>query len=104
MLAQYAPVTLTTDTTVLTPKERQMIPLLIDAARAMDPIFWQEITAASTRCSRPPPIRRCARYVEINYGPWDRLDNDSPFVAGIGDRSRRRANYYPRDMTKDEFE
>jgi hypothetical protein len=43
------------------------------------------------------------RFAEINYGPWDRLDNDQPFVAGVGPRPPG-AQFYPADMTKDEFE
>ncbi|MEL7341039.1 MAG: Zn-dependent hydrolase, partial [Bacteroidota bacterium] len=41
-------------------------------------------------------------YALINYGPWDRLDGDAPFVAGVGDKPLG-ANFYPADMTKEEF-
>ncbi|HZI75072.1 MAG TPA: hypothetical protein VFD73_13815, partial [Gemmatimonadales bacterium] len=41
-LAQYTSVRLTTDLSKLTAHERQMIPLLIDAAKAMDAIFWRQ--------------------------------------------------------------
>src|ERR687895_1215285 len=41
-LAQYTTVRLTADLTKLTENERRMIPLLIDAARSMDAIFWQQ--------------------------------------------------------------
>src|SRR5919199_1239807 len=44
-----------------------------------------------------------ASFAEINYGPWDRLANDRPFVAGAGEKPPG-ANFYPRDMTKGEFE
>ena len=43
------------------------------------------------------------RYVEINYGPWDRLDGDRPFVPGVGPRPPG-AELYPHDITKEEFE
>ena len=43
------------------------------------------------------------RFAEINYGPWDRLDNDQPFVAGVGTRPPG-AQFYPADMSKDEFD
>ena len=42
LLAQYTTVRLTTDLAALTDHERQMIPLLIDAADAMDEVFWLE--------------------------------------------------------------
>ena len=47
-----------------------------------------------------PALRRA---VEINYGPWDRLDNEAPFVPGIGPKPPGAA-FYPHDMTKQEFE
>src|SRR5688572_31785903 len=39
-MAKYTTVALVADTTPLTVKERQMIPLLIQAAQAMDSIYW----------------------------------------------------------------
>ena len=41
-------------------------------------------------------------FVEINYGPWDRLKADKPFVKGVGEKPAG-ANFYPVDMTKEEF-
>jgi len=41
--------------------------------------------------------------VEINYGPWDRLDGNIPFIDGVGSKPTG-ANFYPKDMTKEEFE
>ncbi len=43
------------------------------------------------------------KFVEINYGPWDRLDGNKPFVEGLGAKPLG-ANFYPMDMTKEEFE
>jgi hypothetical protein len=43
------------------------------------------------------------RLIEVNYGPWDRLANDSAFVPGIGEKPPG-ANFYPADITKAEFE
>jgi hypothetical protein len=102
-LAQYTTVPLTTDLAKLTENERKMIPLLIDAARHMDAVFW--LQAYGNRDSllesiTDPAIRR---YAEINYGPWDRLDNNAPFLEGIGAKPPGSA-FYPADLTKDEFE
>jgi len=102
-LAQYTTVLLTADLSKLTDNERRMIPLLIAAARSMDAIFWRQ--AYGNRDSllehiTDPAIRR---YVEINYGPWDRLGNNDPFVEGVGPKPPGAA-FYPRDMSKQEFE
>src|SRR5690349_14422557 len=102
-LARYTTVKLNPDESQLTAKERQMLPLLVDAARAMDPIFWIESygdrNALMSKIS-DPTARRLA---DINFGPWDRLDDNVPFVPGFG-RKPDGANYYPGDMTKAEFE
>ncbi|HYW32745.1 MAG TPA: hypothetical protein VE869_14695, partial [Gemmatimonas sp.] len=102
-LSSYTTVPLTMDTTALTPKERQMLPLLIEAARAMDPIYWQQAYGSRdsllTRVS-DPEIRR---FIDINYGPYDRLADYAPFVTETGPRPKG-ANLYPADITKAEFE
>jgi hypothetical protein len=41
-LAQYTTVRLSSDLRNLTANERQVIPLLIDAARLMDEIYWRQ--------------------------------------------------------------
>src|SRR5918998_2375861 len=102
-LAQYTSVKLTSDLGRLSENERRMIPLLIDAARWMDSIYWHE--AYGSRDSllqsiRDPNVRR---YAEINYGPWDRLDNNAPFVEGIGPKPKGAA-FYPPDVSKEELE
>ena len=100
---QYSTVPLTADLSGLTQSQREMLPLLINAAQQMDSIFWQEAFGDRDVLFHGllgPAIRRC---VEINYGPWDRLRNDEPFLPGYGPKPPG-ANFYPRDMTKEEFE
>jgi hypothetical protein len=80
-----------------------MLPLLIDAAREMHEIFWiQSIGPSDSVLSRitDPAEHKLA---EVNVGPWDRLDNNIPFVRGAG-KKPEGANFYPRDMSKAEFE
>jgi Peptidase family M49 len=102
-LAQYTPVRLTADLGDLSDKERRMIPLLIEAAQVMDTIFWREVYPA--RDSLLPSLKDDdeRQYVWLNYGPWDRLDGNRPFVAGVGARPPG-AEFYPHDMTKDDLE
>jgi hypothetical protein len=92
-LAGYAPVKLTADLSSLSEKEKQMIPLLIEAADIMDGLYWQQSIQDSA--SR--------EFARINYGPWDKLNNDTPFIAGYGAKPHG-AGFYPADMTKDELE
>jgi hypothetical protein len=102
-LAMYTPVRLTSDLSHLTPRERQMIPLLIDAAREMDGIFWLQTYGDRAELMQSIGDPRVRRFAEINYGPWDRLANDEAFVRGAAARTEG-ANLYPHDMTKAEFD
>ncbi len=102
-LSQYTAVRLTADLSSLTAHERQMLPLLIEAARDMDPVFWDQTYGKRDSLLAAITDSATRRYVEINYGPWDRLHGDEPFVAGVG-KKPEGANFYPRDMTKAEFD
>jgi hypothetical protein len=102
-LAKYTTVRLTTELNVLTENERAMLPLLIDAASAMDDIFWMEAYGDKAALLNSIKSSIVQQYARINYGPWDRLEGNEPFVAGYGPKPSG-ANFYPVDMTKEEFE
>jgi hypothetical protein len=102
-LARYTTVRLVADESGLTAKERQMLPLLIDAARAMNQPYWAEAYGNGDSLTRSITDPTTRRLVEVNYGPWDRLDANAPFVPGFGPKPLG-AGFYPVDMTKAEFE
>jgi hypothetical protein len=102
-LAQYTPVRLTADLSALSERERRMIPLLIQAAQEMDSIFWREVYPSRDSLLLTVPDSATRAYVDLNYGPWDRLDGNQPFVPGVGPRPPGAA-FYPGDIGKPEFE
>ena len=102
-MGTYTTVALSADTTTLTAKERQMIPLLIDAAKVMDPIYWAQTWGSKDSLFAQVTDPATQRYMDINYGPYDRLDNNVAFVPEVGTRPPG-ANLYPQDITKEEFE
>jgi hypothetical protein len=99
----YAPVTLTADLSGLSANERRMLSLFVDAAAIMDGLFWRQAYGDRDALLRGLKDERIRRYAEINYGPWDRLAGNAPFVAGVGPKPDG-AQFYPLDMTKQEFE
>lgn len=103
LVDQYTTVRLTTDLSVLSENERRMIPLLIEAGKAMDEVFWMEAygNRDSLLAAHPDPATQ--QYIRINYGPWDRLGGNEPFIAGIGPKPLG-ANFYPHDATREEVE
>jgi len=102
-LTGYASVKLTTDLSQLTEKEKQMIPLLIEAAKIMDTLYWDQSYGHMDSLLNAVTDEPTKNYILLNYGPWDKLNNDTPFVAGIGAKPLG-SNFYPADMTKEELE
>ena len=101
-LANYATFRLTADLGSLTENQRSMIPILIAAAREMDEIFWWQTygNGDSLLASIDNPDMR--RLVQMNFGPWDRLDDDMPMLQGVGPKSPG-ANFYPADVSREEL-
>jgi len=101
-LDMYTSVRLTSDLKGLSANEKQMIPLLIQAADIMNELFWYEAYGQRDSLLNALDNDAAKRYVSINYGPWDRLNNNEPFIKGVGPKPEA-ANFYPPDMTKEEF-
>lgn len=99
---EFAPITLTADISHLSVKERQMLPILFEISRIMDDLFWKQALGNRDEFldSLDPDTRAFAM---INYGPWERLNNNEPFVEGFGAKPAG-ANFYPVDMSTEEFE
>jgi hypothetical protein len=58
----------------------------------------------SCRRTRLPLGQARARYFWLNKGPWADLDGHTAFIPGVPDRKPLGANFYPDDMTREEFE
>ncbi|MEG3766768.1 dipeptidyl-peptidase 3 family protein [Alteromonas sp. 14N.309.X.WAT.G.H12] len=100
----YYPVELTSDLSHLSEKQKQLIARLIDAAKIMDDLFWQQAFGEDkTQFLAKLQDPKVRKFAEINYGPWDRLNGDTPYLSGY-DAKALGAEFYPHDMTKAEFE
>jgi len=99
----YAEVGLTTDLSHLSDNQRQMIGLLIDAAKITDDIFWQQVWGDKDELLDSIADTKTRRFAFYNYGPWDRLAADQAFIESYGPRPPG-ARFYPQDMSKQEFE
>lgn len=100
---EYAEVELTTSLSHLSENEVRMLPLLIKAAELMDDIFWEQAYGSKQDLFFGVMDEPTKQFLRINYGPWDRMRNNEPFMEGVGAKPAG-ANFYPTDMTKDEFE
>ena len=104
LVNQYAVFRLEADLSHLSENDRQVVRLLIAAAQPMDDIFWNEAYGDKEEAlALAQGDEATRRYIEINYGPWDRLRGDGPFIEGVGNKPAG-ANFYPADVTAEEFE
>ena len=101
-VASYAEVDLTADLSHLAEGDREAIRLLLQAGEIMDGLFWKQVYGDGEGLLSTIDDPAIRRFVEINYGPWDTLADQAPFVDGVGPRPPG-ARFYPEDMTKEEF-
>lgn len=99
----YEKVKLTTDLNQLSASERKVLPLLIQAAAIMDELFWKQAYPQRDSLLNTIKDENTKAFIRINYGPWDRLNGDKPFVAGIGPKPET-GTFYPQGLTKEELE
>lgn len=102
-MAIYENVKLSTDLNVLTVNQRKVLPLLIQAAQIMDDLFWKQTYPQRDSLLTATKDEKSKAFIKINYGPWDRLNGDKPFIAGIGTKPEG-ATFYPSGLTKTELE
>ncbi|MEO1575354.1 MAG: Zn-dependent hydrolase, partial [Pseudomonadota bacterium] len=102
-LGIYAPFALTADLSHLSTDQKKMLPLLIDASKIMDELFWRQAYGDCAAFLDGIDDDRLREFADVNYGPWDRLNGDKPFLEGVEEKPLG-AQFYPADMTKEEFE
>ncbi len=99
----YAKVKLTTDLSNLSENDRKVIPLLIQAAQLMDQIFWKEAIPENIQIDVEKLSAKEKEFYKLNYGPWDRLNDNKPFISGVGEKPIG-ANFYPANFQEIDFE
>ena len=100
----YAEFPLVAELSHLSDRQRQMLVLLIEASQIMDDLFWRQAYGDDYQeWLKTIGVSDARRFAELNYGPWDRLDDETPFIPDAGEKPLG-ARFYPADMSKDEFE
>ena len=99
----YAAVRLEANLTALSANDREMLPLLFQAADIMDSVFWREAWGRPDSLPVKHADSDLRRFFQMNYGPWDRMNGDASFIDGTGPKPLG-ARFYPQDMTADEFD
>ncbi len=100
---QYESFSLDADISHLSEDERKMLMLLFEVARIMDELFWYESNGNKEDFLNAIHNKDAQKIATINYGAWNRLDGNKPLFKNVPEKPLG-ANFYPSDMTKEEFE
>ena len=85
----------------LSENDKKIVGLFREAAEIMDGLFWKQ-TFGDKGLIDALPDGYAKTYAYINYGAWDHLDNNNPFIKGYGAKPLG-CQYYPQDMTMEEW-
>jgi len=110
-IAVYAQVDISYDESVLSEPEKAALARLIEAGRVMDEIFLRQVWSGNVamrndlmkaKKSGSPEALALEHFFRINFGPWDRINSNEPFIGTLA--KPKGVNFYPEDMTKEEFD
>ena len=110
MIARFAPAEIRADASQLAPGDQKALLKLMDAASVIDDLFitqlWSGNAALRKRLEQDTSPLGQARlhYFMLNKGPWSDLDDHAAFLLGVPEKKLPGANFYPDDLTRDEFE
>ncbi len=110
MSARFAPVKLSYDASALSPGDRQALAKLTESARVLNFIFMDQLWSGDRALyeqlqkDTSPLGKERLHYFWLNKGPWSDLDGHTAFLPGVPERKPLGANFYPEDMSRDEFE
>jgi hypothetical protein len=110
MIARFKPTELRVDVSKLSPGDRQALPKLIEAARVLNDIFltqmWSGNHAVHAKLRRDTTTLGKARldYFWLNKSPWSEIDDHEAFLPDVPPKKIPGANFYPEDLTREEFE
>jgi len=110
MIARFRPTELRADVSNLSPGDRAALQKLIEASRVLNDIFMRQMWSGSVELyeklkrDQTPLGKARLHYFWINKGPWSDIDDHAAFLPGAPPKKLPGANFYPEDMTREEFE
>ena len=109
-IKRFARTTITGDISKLSGGDKKALTKLIQAAKLMDKIYTRQVWSGNEALRKKLEADKSAagkerlHYFNINMCPWSKIDHDEAFIPGVPAQRPPEANYYPADMTKEEFE
>ncbi|NOQ24331.1 MAG: Zn-dependent hydrolase [Bacteroidales bacterium] len=99
---EFIEVELTSDISHLSENQKEMLGYLFEAGKLMEDIYWQQAYGDRDALLSSLEDQATIDFIKINYGPWERLNNNIPFIDSLPKPAG--AQFYPTDMTEAEFE
>lgn len=106
---RFVPTEITSDISKLSLGDKKALRKIIEASRLMDQIYLRQVWSGNPTLLKKLEAdatetgKERLHYFRINMGPWSSLDNNEPFIDNVPKKQPPGANYYPENMTKDEF-
>ncbi|WP_304130227.1 peptidase [Ignavibacterium album] len=118
-IEQFIPVEIQYDENLLSEREKIVLEKLYRASKLIDTLFLDQVYSKNhqiksallsklsdksivTNPDEKLELKLQLELFNIMFGPFDRLKDDEPFIGS--ERKPLGANFYPEDMTKEEFE
>ena len=104
-LSAYAPFELDVPHDMLDERDEKTLRELYLAAKVMDELFLRQVSSENVELRRKVLAtgnEDLITFFQLNFGPWDRIRDNTPFIGQS--EKPLGANFYPTDMTKEEFE
>ena len=110
MSARFVPTPLRVDASALSAGDKKALGKLIEAARRVNYLFMEQLWSGNLALyqklerDKSPLGQARLHYFWINKGPWSEIDEHKAFLPQVPAKKPAGANFYPENMTKDEFE
>jgi len=107
-IARFVPTELKYDSSTLDEREKIVVEKLYLASKVMDELFLDQVYSKNyqireeLKISNTEEQKLKLELFNMMFGPFDRLEHDAPFIDTL--KKPLGANFYPEDMTKEEFE
>jgi len=113
---KFVPVEIQYDEALLSDREKVVLEKLYRASKIIDELFLEQVYSKNNQIKTDliskiedksslelnPELELQLELFNIMFGPFDRLEDNVPFLGK--DKKSLGANFYPEDMTKEEFE
>ena len=107
-IAKFVPVDIKYEENLLSEREKVVLEKLYRASKIVDELFLEQVYSKNSQiksdllADKSDEAKIKLELFNIMVGPFDRLEDDAPFMGK--DAKPLGANFYPEDMTKEEFE